>query len=139
MGEDGEFMRKCELLSVSPVKINYTSYCYRLRKGSATHNPEKERIVVEDAFSVLKNILYHISSNKVAPAEWKTYRIITIAKSIPANAIKSQLWNRNVIKSFQTMIKDYKKIGFDLQQDRTIRLATMMPSIYQLITRIKSK
>lgn len=139
LGEDGEFMRKCELLSVSPVKINYTSYCYRLRKGSATHNPEKERIVVEDAFSVLKNILYHISSNKVAPAEWKTYRIITIAKSIPANAIKSQLWNRNVIKSFQTMIKDYKKIGFDLQQDRIIRLATMMPSIYQLITRIKSK
>lgn len=139
LGEDGEFMRKCELLSLNPIKISHTSYYYRLRQGSATHDPEKEQIIIADAFAVLKNMISHLERNRVTPAEWKTYRLITIAKSIPPSAIKCGLWKGDTILSYKRMVNRYQKLGFNLLQDRTIRLATLYPWIYGFVARIKYK
>lgn len=139
LGEDGEFMRKCELLSNNPMKINYTSYYYRQRQGSATHNSEKDKITLDDAFKVLYNIANFIKHYHIVPEEWKTARIATIAKSIPIHAIKSNQWVDSTIVNFKYVIDKYDMMGYNLLTDRTIKLASKMPVLYKMIARFKYK
>lgn len=137
LGEDGEFMRKCEFVAQHPIKIQETSYFYRLREGSATSNPDKSSIIVKDAFSVLHNLLIFIQNHNIEDEGWHTDRLNSIAKSIPVNAIKANIWNQATIKQFQNVIKGYKCNGFNLQKDKAIWLSTMMPRMFTLLMKIK--
>lgn len=139
LGEDGEFMRKCEFLSSNPVKINYTCYYYRLRQGSATQNPQKNEIVIDDAFKVLSNIYSFIKQYNINPDEWKTLRVATIAKSIPTHAVKSGLWTSGIIQLFKVLIAEYRTIGYNLLIDRTIMISLCMPSLYKIIAVLRDR
>lgn len=138
LGEDGEFMRKCEFLSNNPVKINYTCYYYRLRQGSATHNPQKNKIVIDDALKVSGNIYSFIKQYNINPDKWKILRIATIVKSIPTHAVKSRLWKCCVIKLFKTLVAEYQAIGYDLVIDRTIMIAAYMPRLDIIVMMLRS-
>lgn len=137
LGEDLEFMRKCELLSSKPIKANYTNYYYRIRQGSASHNDETYKFIVNDALKVMHNILYFIKQHRIEASEWKTKRLGTLASTIPANALKSRLWKRNVQREYNAVINSYEKQGFQLTTVRYVWLSTKWPSACAALTKIR--
>ena len=138
LGEDGEFMRKCEFLSTNPIKVNHTNYYYRLRAGSACRSGNQAKVFMEDAFVVMDNILSFIQQNSIQSAEWKTRRIATIAVSIVVNAINTRLWSRNVQRKFNNIVNQYERLGFRLTTTRYVWLATKLPQICALLTKLRA-
>ncbi|WP_418210548.1 glycosyltransferase family 2 protein [Bacteroides zhangwenhongii] len=132
IAEDIEFMRKCELISNNPLKINYVSYYYRLRQGSAMHSADRNKKLIVDTFAVLRNMLFFIRSFKVRPAEWKAIRLMTIAKTIPTHAVTDNVWVQNK-NEFKAIVKEYKKEGFDLRKDLLVWFSVIFPSVFPFV------
>ena len=125
-------MRKCELISNNPLKINYVSYYYRLRQGSAMHSADRNKKLIVDTFAVLRNMLFFIRSFKVRPAEWKAIRLMTIAKTIPTHAVTDNVWVQNK-NEFKAIVKEYKKEGFDLRKDLLVWFSVIFPSVFPFV------
>lgn len=138
LGEDLEFMRKCELLSKNPLKINYTNYYYRIREGSAFHRKDIQYQVISDTFKVLHNLYEFIIQHNLIVTYGLLSRFTNLATCIPAYAIKYGLWSSQIKKDFQYIVKMYDSIGVHLTKSRYIWLATKMSWILKLINKIKS-
>lgn len=124
LGEDLEFMRKCELLSQNPIKISYINYYYRLRLDSACHNAAASMRVIEDAFKVLDNLLAFIEDNGLIPQQGLLSRFTNLASSIPANALKIGKWDRAMQHNYRCIINRFEQTGYKLSSSKYIWLAT---------------
>lgn len=138
LGEDLEFMRKCELLSSFPIKVNHTNYYYRIRQGSACRTDETGKIIVNNAFQIMYNILSFIKQHKIEPSGWKTKRIATLISTIPANAIKIGMWKRNTQQEYQAVVNSYELQGFHLTAVRYVWLSAKWPSICAALTKLRN-
>lgn len=136
LGEDGEFMRKCEFLSSSPIKVNHTNYYYRLRAGSACRSGDTAKVIIADALVVLRNILSFVRQYGIRPEEWKTRRIAMIASTIPVNAIREGVWKREVRREFGDFVREYERLGFRLTGTRYVWLAANVPHLCALLTQL---
>lgn len=137
LGEDLEFMRKCEFLSSNPIKMNYTSYYYRQHQGSITHSVEKDKIIIYDTIRIMNNMYAFIDNHRIVFDKWRLLRIATIVKLVPIFAVKSDSWTDKVIDELKNIVFKFKLLGYDLRKDRTILLASKMPRLYKIFARLK--
>lgn len=138
LGEDIEFMRKCELLSTDPLKVDFVNYYYRQRCGSVMHDSDRMTNTVEDVSIVLENIYNFVVNNKIESNQWKIYRVATIAKVIPTHAVKAGIWNQ-IYDDYKTLIRKYVDYGYTLQSDRLIYLSVRYPVIFQIVYKLLTK
>lgn len=136
LGEDLEFMRKCELLSKKPVKILHTNYYYRLRKGSATRNASVHQQTISDTFKVLNNIFDFISTYNLNPSTGFLSRFTNLAVAIPTHAVRCGLWKKPVSKNFKVLVNKYEALGLRLSTSRYIWLSVNFPWVLNLIHKI---
>ena len=136
LGEDLEFMRKCEILSKAPIKIMHTNYYYRLRQGSATRNGCIHHQVVSDTFMVLENIYEFITTYNLNHSSGLLHRFINLAVAIPAHAVRCGLWNKPVSDNFKVLVNKYEALGLKLTTSRYIWLSVKIPWALNLLHKI---
>ncbi|CDA86854.1 glycosyl transferase family 2 [Bacteroides sp. CAG:754] len=138
LGEDLEFMRKCELLATSPIKIHHTNYYYRLREGSAYHNANIHKQAIDDTFKVMNNLCEFMEKNHIVPTAGFLPRFTNLAICIPAHAIAAGVWKRLLQKTFKNIVNKYEEHGINLTSTNYIWLAIKMPWLLALAVKFKS-
>lgn len=137
LGEDLEFMRKCELLAIRPIKVNHTNYYYRLREDSAYHQVGIDQQVINDTFKVMENLYNFIIENRIIFLDGYLLRFIRLATCIPSHALKGKLWNKQLQNEFRNLVKKYRDISIDLTTSRYIWIATKMPWLLKFAIKFK--
>lgn len=138
LGEDLEFMRKCELLTTNPVKIHHTNYYYRLREGSAYHNANIHRQAIDDTFKVLTNLYEFIDNYHIKPTNGFLPRLTNLATCIPSHAVTVKIWNRPLQKKFKEFVSKYERKNIHLTSARYIWLAANLPWLLSWATKLKT-
>lgn len=138
VGEDIEFMRKCELLAKKPIKVNHTNYYYRLREGSAYHNDSVHLQTIKDALCILPNLHGFIKKYQIIPVEGFIDRFTNLAASIPAHALKAKLWKRPLQNDFKKIVCEFEACGIKLTSSRYVWIATRIPHVLGLAANIES-
>ena len=136
LGEDLEFMRKCELLAQHPVRVHHTCYYYRHREGSAYHSSDVHRQVVTDTMKVLSNLLSFITDNGITMRPGLLQRFTNLASSVPAHALQCGMWCGELQREFRKLVADYCRNGVNLTSARFVWIATKVPCLLRLAVRL---
>ena len=142
LGEDGEFMRKCEILCKKPVRINYCNYYYRIRQGSATQSPHTHQALIEDTLKVLCNLLLFMVEHKVAYQPWLALRMERTLRSLLNSASLSvNGYSETTIlqKEYRTIVNAYKKAGYPLCNKWLLKLAYQNMFLCLQLLKVKKK
>lgn len=134
--EDGEFQYKYLMLCQKPVKINSLVYRYRLRKGSATKNPETSRQVVLDTLTVLANLKDFMVENNISLESWLRHRLKGTFKVLMVAAFRYKNIDRNNFQyRLRDIIDEYDNAGYSLYRIFPIMICYHSVNLYFLLIR----
>lgn len=140
VAEDQEFQLKCMMKSNYPIQIPIDSYVYRQRLGSATHDANTEKRIVDDTLIVLDNLYNYILSNNISPEAWLQNRLLIMVRSLLYAASNVRILDKNHIKNeLRILISKYRTAGFNCFKTPKIYIASFNLTLYFLLNKIYLK
>lgn len=125
IGEDLEFQFKYLMHISLPVKVNAVNYFCRLSNGSLTRSSNSYAVSLAALTKVLYDLLYYIRDNKIKAEDWLVKRIeISLLRQYLISASKTpNACRTEVQRTYNAIISEYNKIGFDIPRMATLRMA----------------
>ena len=140
VAEDQEFQLKCMMKSNYPIQIPIDSYVYRQRLGSATHDANTEKRIVDDTLIVLNNLYNYIVSNNISPEDWLQNRLLIMVRSLLYAASNVRNLDKKHIKNeLRVLITKYRNAGFNCFKTPKIYIASFNLTLYFLLNKIYLK
>lgn len=135
--EDQEFQVKYMMQCHHPIQIPIESYVYRQRLGSATHNSDTEKRIVDDTLVVLDNIYNYIVSNNISAEGWLQNRLLIMVRSLLYAASKVKDLDKKYVKNkLRVLISKYKESGFHCFNTPKIYIANFNVTLYFLLNKM---
>lgn len=140
VAEDQEFQLKCMMKCSYPIQIPIEAYVYRQRLGSATHDANTEKRIVDDTLIVLNNLYNYILSNNISPEDWLQDRLLIMVRSLLYAASNVRNLDKKHIKNeLRILISKYRKAGFNCFNTSKIYIASFNITLYFLLNKIYLK
>lgn len=136
VAEDQEFQLKYMMLCETPIQIPICTYIYRQREGSATHDSETSQRIVNDTFTVLRNLYLFIREKQIQPDEWLQKRLLIMTRSLLYAASKVHGLNKKDVKVKLNQLADqYEQYGINSLNNKKIQLARKNLTLYFLLNK----
>lgn len=131
IAEDQEFQLKYMMLCETPIQIPICAYIYRQREGSATHDSNTSQRIVNDTFTVLKNLYLFIREKQIQPAEWLQNRLLIMIRSLLYAAFQVHDLNKKDVKvKLNQLANQYEQYGINSFSNKKIQLARKNLTLY---------
>lgn len=136
VAEDQEFQLKYMILCETPIQIPISAYIYRQREGSATHDSSTSIRIVNDTFTVLKNLNRFISDKQISAEEWLHNRLQVMTRSLLYAASQIHNLNKKEIKAkLNRLAIQYEQCGINCFRSNKIMLARKNLTLYFLLNK----
>lgn len=136
VAEDQEFQLKYMLLCTTPIQIAICAYIYRQREGSATHDSDTSQRIVNDTFTVLKNLYLFIQEKQIHPEKWLQNRILIMTRSLLYAASQVHDLNKKDVKvKLNQLANQYEQVGINSFNNKKIQLARKNLTLYFLLNK----
>lgn len=136
VAEDQEFQLKYMMLCETPIQIPIYAYIYRQREGSATHDSDTSQRIVNDTFTVLKNLYLFIRKKQIQPNGWLQNRLLIMTRSLLYAASQVHGLNKKDVKiNLNQLANQYEQYGIDSFNNKKIQLARKNLTLYFLLNK----
>ena len=136
VAEDQEFQLKYMMLCMTPIQIPISAYIYRQREGSATHDSNTSQRIVNDTFTVLRNLYLFIREKQIQPDEWLQNRLLIMTRSLLYAASQVHNLNKKDIKvKLNQLANQYEQYGINSFNNKKIQLARKNLTLYFLLNK----
>ena len=136
VAEDQEFQLKYMMLCKTPIQIAICAYIYRQREGSATHDSETSQRIVNDTFTVLRNLYLFIREKQIHPEKWLQNRILIMTRSLLYAASQVHDLNKQDVKvKLNQLANQYEQVGINSFNNKKIQLARKNLTLYFLLNK----
>lgn len=136
VAEDQEFQLKYMMLCKTPIQIPISTYIYRQREGSATHDSNTFNRIVNDTFTVLENLNRFIDEKQISTEEWLHNRIQIMIRSLLYAASQIHNLDKKEIKAkLNKLAIQYEQCGINCFKSNKIMLARKNLTLYFLLNK----
>lgn len=140
VAEDQEFQLKYMMLCKSPIQIPICAYIYRQREGSATHDSDTSQRIVNDTFTVLRNLYLFIREKQIRPDGWLQNRLLIMTRSLLYAASQvHKLHKKDVKVKLNQLAYQYEQYGIKSFNNKKIQLARKNLTLYFILNKFYLK